>query len=44
MYYWYHLYLTMLVRWWQHMTPTKYGYLLCSIGFVGWLLMKGSKR
>lgn len=25
---------------WQHMTPEKYAYLLCSIAFVGWIMMR----
>lgn len=29
---------------WVHMTPMKYGYLLLSIGVVGFLLMKSNMK
>lgn len=33
-----------LAQQWNHMTPTKYGVLLISIGVFGWLLMKSSTK
>ncbi len=37
-------YHTYLLNHWHHMTPEKYGILLISIGFFGWLLMKNCSR
>jgi hypothetical protein len=40
----FHFYNTYLLNHWHHMTPEKYGILLISIGFFGWLLMKNCTR
>ncbi len=42
--YYYNVYSSLLLKYWHGMTPMQYGYLLLSIGIVGWLLMKGASR
>jgi hypothetical protein len=39
---WYHLhfYRSYLASAWENMTPMQYGFLLASIGLIGWMLMK----
>ena len=44
MYYWWKVYSTLALRAWYHMTPTQYGYILVTVGIVGWFFMKGNPR
>ena len=42
--YWINVYAKLFSKTWHNLTPMQYGYLLISIGVVGWLLMKSSSR
>lgn len=37
-------YYELLVSGWNNITPIQYAYLLCGIGFVGYLMMKSGGR
>jgi hypothetical protein len=37
-------YRSFLLDQWAHMTPLKYGVMLLSIGFFGWIMMKSGAK
>jgi hypothetical protein len=44
MYYWFKVYWAIFLKFWHHLSPTQYGYLLIATAVVGWFFMKGNKR
>lgn len=40
MHYWTNTYYQMLMKFWIHLTPMQYGFILVGIGVFGWVLMK----
>jgi hypothetical protein len=42
--YHYNQYHTLVLRYWQNMTPVQYFGVLMFIGVCGWLMMKGASR